>query len=72
MSIGSIGNGKLRLLWGFRAIGDFIGTDDRKAQYLVKAGKLPATKIGKQWCASETVLTEHLEGQLRSCLPSGE
>lgn len=62
----------VRLRWGFRAIGDFIGTDDRKAQYLVKSGKLPAAKVGKQWCASESVLREHLEGRLRACLPHGE
>jgi hypothetical protein len=62
----------LKLRWGFRSIGEFIGTDERKAQYLVKSGRLPAAKVGKQWCASETVLTAHLEGQLRSCLPHGE
>jgi hypothetical protein len=38
----------------------------------VKSGRLPAAKVGKQWCASETVLTEHLEGQLRACIPHGE
>jgi hypothetical protein len=62
----------LKLRWGFRSIGEFIGTDERKAQYLVKSGRLPAAKVGKQWCASETVLTEHLEGQLRACIPHGE
>ena len=59
----------LKLRWGFRSIGEFIGTDERKAQYLVKSGRLPAAKVGKQWCASETALTAHLEGQLRVCLP---
>jgi excisionase family DNA binding protein len=62
----------LKLRWGFRSIGEFIGTDDRKAQYLVKSGRLPAAKVGKQWCASETALAAHLEGQLRACLPHGE
>jgi hypothetical protein len=62
----------LRLRWGFRSIGEFIGTDERKAEYLVKSGRLPAAKVGKQYCASETVLTEHLEAQLRTCLPQGE
>jgi excisionase family DNA binding protein len=62
----------LKLRWGFRSIGEFLGIDDRKAEYLVKSGRLPAAKVGKQWCASETVLTEHLEGQLRACLPYGK
>jgi excisionase family DNA binding protein len=62
----------LKLRWGFRSIGEFIGTDDRKAEYLVKSGRLPAAKVGKQWCASETVLTEYLESQLRTCLSHGE
>jgi hypothetical protein len=62
----------LKLRWGFRSIGEFLGIDDRKAEYLVKSGRLPAAKVSKQWCASETVLTEHLEGQLRTCLPHGE
>lgn len=56
----------LKLRWGFRSIGEFIGTNERKAEYLVKAGKLPAAKIGKKWCVSETVLTEHIESQLRA------
>ena len=62
----------LKLRWGFRSIGEFLGIDDRKAEYLVKSGRLPAAKVGKQWCASEPVLIEHLEGQLRTCLPHRE
>jgi hypothetical protein len=58
----------LKLRWGFRSIGE----NERKAQYLVKSGWLPAAKVGKQWCASETVHTEHLESQLRACFPHGE
>jgi excisionase family DNA binding protein len=59
----------LKLRWGFRSIGEFLGIDDRKVEYLIKLGRLPAAKVGKQWCASETALTEHLEGRLRACLP---
>jgi hypothetical protein len=62
----------LRLLWGFKAIGAYVGVDDRKAQYLVRSGKLPAKKVGKNYVSSETVLSEHLEGQLRACFPHGE
>jgi hypothetical protein len=36
----------LKLRWGFRSIGEFIGTDERKAEYLVKSGRLPAAKVG--------------------------
>jgi hypothetical protein len=59
----------LKLRWGFRSIGEFIGCDDRKAEHLIKSGRLPAAKVGKQWCASEFALRECLESQLRSCLP---
>ena len=62
----------LKLRWGFRSIGEFLGIDDRKVEYLIKSVRLPAAKVGKQWCASETVLTAHLESQLRSCLPHEE
>jgi hypothetical protein len=35
----------LKLKWGFRSIGEFIETDERKAQYLVKSGRLPAAVV---------------------------
>jgi len=54
----------LKLRWGFRSIGEFIGTDERKAQYLVKSGRLPAAKVGKQRCASETVLSSALASRM--------
>jgi hypothetical protein len=59
----------LKLRWGFQSIGEFIGRSERETEYLVKTGKLPAKKVGKMWCSSEPVLTEHLESQLRTCLP---
>jgi hypothetical protein len=51
----------LRLLWGFKAIGAYVGVDDRKAQYLVRSGKLPAKKVGKNYVSSEADLRSALQ-----------
>lgn len=42
-----------RLIWGARAIGQFIGVDKAKAFYLLQKGRIPARKVGGEWVAEK-------------------
>ena len=46
------------LLWGCKAIAQFINRTPRQTFHLLAEGKLPAGKIGTTWVASREVLTE--------------
>lgn len=41
-----------RFLWGAKAIGDEVNRNERQAFYLLEAGLLPGTKIGKIWVST--------------------
>jgi hypothetical protein len=47
-------------VWGARAIGRVIGRKPTETFHLLKAGKLPAKKIGASWVAMPSAL-------LRAC-----
>lgn len=51
-----------RLIWGARAIGEFIGVDKAKAFYLLQKGRIPARKVGGEWVAEEGKLTAFFIG----------
>jgi hypothetical protein len=46
-------------LYGAKAIGEFIGEDEKRTFYLIGRGYVPAGKIGACWTASKAVLREH-------------
>ena len=46
----------LDLVWGCRAIARRIGKSERQTYYLLENGLLPAKKIGKEWCTTESAL----------------
>ena len=50
------------LLRGAKAIGDFIGEDEREAFYKLEKGYIPATKEGRLWVASKTRLAAFYGG----------
>jgi hypothetical protein len=47
------------LLRGCVAIADFIGTDPRSTFHYLKAGEIPATKLGRLWIGSRSRLRRH-------------
>jgi hypothetical protein len=50
------------LVWGAEAIGAVIQRNQRQTFYLLEAGRLPARKIGKLWCASRERLLRAVIG----------
>jgi hypothetical protein len=52
----SIGDDLLR---GRRAIAAFTGETDRRVDYLLRQGQIPAGQIGRMWVASKKTLREH-------------
>ena len=44
------------ILWGIDRFAQEIGLDSRKVFHLLKTKRLPAKKVGGQWCASKTGL----------------
>ena len=57
---------QLKVLWGAKAIGAFLGLPPRKVFYLLENGLLPGTKIGKTWTATEDRLADHIRGAVNS------
>jgi len=47
------------LLWGSKAIAEFVGIPMRKTLRLLEAGRLPAKKAGREWCSSRSALRQH-------------
>jgi excisionase family DNA binding protein len=50
---------ELDLLWGSKAIGAELGLSQRQVYWLLEAGRVPATKVGRRWCASRVILKQH-------------
>jgi hypothetical protein len=48
------------ILWGCAAIAEAIGRNARVTFYMLEKGRLPAKKIGRQWCASRKALLRAL------------
>jgi hypothetical protein len=47
-------------IWGVKAIAAEIGKTDRATQWMLRSGKLPAKKIGKQWASTRTALRNRI------------
>ena len=47
------------ILRGVKAISAFTGEPERRVQYLVESGQIPAGKIGRLWIASKKRLREY-------------
>jgi hypothetical protein len=54
-------SGNIDLLWGCRAIADFIGRRERQVFHLLETGQLPARKVGATWVAQRRKLREFFE-----------
>ena len=52
----------LDLIWGAKAIGEYINANPRQTYYYLETGKLPAQKIGNLWVASRKALRRHFLG----------
>jgi hypothetical protein len=50
------------LLYGSKAIGEFLGKSRRIVLYMLERGQLPATKTGSLWVASKAKLRERFTG----------
>jgi hypothetical protein len=48
------------VLWGVKAIADFIGIPERKAFHALSAGHLPAKKIGRAWTTTRSAIKDAL------------
>ncbi|RWD51226.1 MAG: hypothetical protein EOS25_13960 [Mesorhizobium sp.] len=51
----------LDLLWGAKAISDFIGLPRHRTHYLIYSGKLPVKRIGKQILASKSAMRAYFK-----------
>ena len=63
----------LDLLWGARAIGQFLGIDDRQVWYQADRGLLPVKKQGRLLTASKAALREHfatLDARAKEAIPA--
>lgn len=52
-------NTELELVWGARAVGRELSVSTRQAFYLLESGRLPAKKVGRQWCTSRKALRQY-------------
>ena len=46
----------IEVLWGAKAIGEYVGLKERQTFYLLEKGKLPGTKIGATWTSTKNRL----------------
>lgn len=53
----------LDLLWGAEEIAEFIKRSRMATYHLLKNGRLPARKVGENWCASREALRKFLVGE---------
>jgi len=51
------------VLWGAKAIADYIGRSPRQVYHLLETGKLPAQRLGQRWVTTKSRLKAHLSGQ---------
>ena len=56
------------MLYGAKAIAEFLGVSMRKAFYLLEKSRIPCGKIGSQWIASRSILRDYLAKISRSQL----
>ena len=56
----------LDLLYGVRSIGEALGLTEEQADHLIRAGRIPAFKLGGRVCSRRSVLHGWLEEQLPS------
>jgi len=47
------------VLTGKKAIADFTGESERRTQYLLETGQIPAGKLGRRWVGSKSALRQH-------------
>ena len=52
------------LLYGVRAIGEVLGLTEDQTDHLIRAGRIPAFKLGKRWCSRRSRLVEWLDEQM--------
>ena len=52
-------NTELELIWGAASIGRELSVSTRQAFYLLESGRLPAKKVGRQWCTSRKALRQY-------------
>ena len=48
-------------LKGAKAIGEFIGEDERRTFYMLEQRQLPAFKLAGRWNARKSTLIKHIE-----------
>ena len=51
------------LLWGARAIAEYIGKTYRQTTYMLEHGRLPAEKIGSIWIGNKSKIRARLLGE---------
>ena len=51
----------LDLLYGVRAIGKALGLTEEQTDHLIRAGRVPAFKLGGRVCSRRAVLVSWLE-----------
>ena len=52
---------QLDIIWGAKAIGDFIGLNERQVWYLADRGLLPVKRQGRLLIASRSKLREYFD-----------
>lgn len=56
-----------KYVWGVKAIAGVIQRTERQTRHLIRAGKIPAQKVGKTYLSTEAAL----HGKLADVLKSG-
>lgn len=59
-----VGEGSFDLLYGRRAIAEYIGLSEGQTQGLLQGGHLPAFKLGGRVCSRRSVLDRWLNDRL--------
>ncbi len=52
-------NTNINLLWGTKAIAQYLQINTRRAQYLCEQNAIPAQKVGGRWVVSVDDLQAH-------------
>jgi hypothetical protein len=63
---------QLDLLWGAKAIADFIGIDERQVWYQADRGYLPVTRQGRILAASKSRLRQHFNAEPIAAPPADQ
>jgi|MTBAKMStandDraft_1061839.scaffolds.fasta_scaffold24127_1 excisionase family DNA binding protein len=43
---------------------EYLGSDPRKLRRLIAEGKMPAVKLGRNWCIKESTIKKIQDGEL--------